>query len=574
MRRIAAWMGLLLALPPSPASSAVFSVGSGGTCTHATLASAVAAAAANGPNLDAIRIANSLSFAGPIDVSEQSLAIYGTTACDNDVRVQRDLEITSGDGFRMLGGVSSLRTLDLADLSIIMTAGRTLAIQNRSYVILEANALLSNGSAVDGGNVSMSGPDATLAIFTGARVSSGDATGNGGGIHCSGGGTIELIEGSVEGNHAAGDGGGLYLDGCTLNDAAGVASGLSRGGIYDNRAEGSGGGIYATNGSDLSLSGSAEVPVVIRDNRAQDGAGGGIAVTGASTTVDAQNTRIYDNIATSAGGVDVRNGASFTMERVGSDCVEPLECSTISGNVLFARIAAGGHGGAISVTAGGRAEIFQTYIARNDADDDGGVAYVDGASSLRIEGSMLWGNGVGSFRNLLRVSGGSQLLMGFSTTASNLASGDTLADVTDTGSSAAFHANVLGESAGGLVQITGGSTSPGSCNVVPLGPVPPAWTGTIYTSPGALFDDLGQGDLHLRPSAPIFDTCSTSGYAPLRPDFDDEPRGFDQVSIEDGLGTYDAGADEYLPEPEAAACAAVAVLSLLAARRRIRSRVS
>ena len=136
-----------------------------------------------------------------------------------------------------------------------------------------------------------------------------------------------------------------------------------------------------------------------------------------------------------------------------------------------------------------------------------------------------------------------------------------------TGSSAAFHANVIGESAGGLVDTTVGGSSPGSCNVTLLTPAPVTWTGTVDVGPTRLFVDLAEGDLHLRASAPIFDTCGTSGYAPLRPDFDDEPRGFDQTTIENGLGTYDAGADEFLPEPFGAACATVALLSLLGVRR-------
>lgn len=568
MRFISASIGFAFGLAAATSQAATFSVGSAGTCTHATLASAIAAAAANGSGLDEIRIGQNLTLAGPLDVSEQSVAIFGAASCDSDVAANRLIQITSGDGFRMFGGASSLRTLDLAGLTIIMTAGRTLSMQNRSYVILERDTLLSGGSAVDGGNVLMTGANATLLIDSGGRVYSGDATGDGGGIHCSGGGTVALLDGAVDANNADGDGGGLYLDGCTLNDAAGlVGIGIIPGGIADNRAEGSGGGIYATNGADLNLNGSAEEPVVIHDNRAQAGAGGGLAVSGATTTVTATNTRIYDNFATSAGGVDVRNGASFTMERVGTDCAEPLECSTISGNLLFARLEAGGHGGAISVTAGSSAQIFQTYIAGNDADEHGGVAYVDGASSLRIEGSMLWDNHVGGFRNLFQVSGGSQLLMGFSTTASNLASGDTLADVSGTGSSAAFHANVIGESAGGLVDTGAGGSSPGSCNVTLLTPAPPTWTGTVDVGPTGLFVDLAEGDLHLRPSATLFDVCGTSGYAPLRPDFDDEPRGFDQTTIANGAGTYDAGADEFLPEPFGAACATVALLSLLGVRR-------
>ena len=569
MRHAAAPIGFVLVLYAGIVQAATFSVGSAGTCTHATLASAIAAAAANGPNLDEIRIGHALTLAGPLDVTEHSVAIYGAISCDSDTPAQRVIQITSGDGFRMFGGASSLRTLDLAGLTIIMTAGRTLSLQNRSYVILERETLLSGGTATNGGNVLMTGANTTLLIDTGARVYSGDATGDGGGIHCSAGGTIALTDGAVESNHADGDGGGLYLDDCTLTDSAGLfGSGPLSGGIYDNRAEGSGGGIYAASGAALNLAGSAPAPVVIHDNRAQTGAGGGIAVTGATTSVDAQNTRIYDNFATSAGGVDVRNGASFTMERVGTDCVEPLECSTISRNLLFARLEAGGHGGAISVTSGGSAAIFQTYITGNDADELGGIAYVN-AASLRIEGSMLYANDAGSFGSLIDVAGGAQFVLAFSTTASNTGSGDVLADVS-AGSSAAFHANVLGETEGGLVETAGGGSSPGSCNVALLVPAPPAWTGTIDANPNALFVDLAEGDLHLRPSAPIFDTCGTSGYAPLRPDFDDEPRGFDQVAIEDGLGTYDAGADEYLPEPAAlgTSLTAIGALALRWRRRR------
>ena len=58
VRRAAAPIGFVLVLYAGIVQAATFSVGSAGTCTHATLASAIAAAAANGPNLDEIRIGN------------------------------------------------------------------------------------------------------------------------------------------------------------------------------------------------------------------------------------------------------------------------------------------------------------------------------------------------------------------------------------------------------------------------------------------------------------------------------------------------------------------------------------
>jgi hypothetical protein len=576
-RRLVLAAALLLGAGPGAAAhAAVYKVGGTVGCTHVTLASAIAAAAANAGS-DEIQLAQGESgLVGPLTIQDQTLTIRGVVSCADPTPAQRTLQFTAGDGLVMLGGTSSTRTLTLAAFDVIMTAsaGRTLRIENRSLVQIE-DVLLSGGNADVGANVRMIGANAILVLAEGAVVYAGEATLRGGGIDCAGGGTIGLLEGAgVRSNRSFGDGGGLALDGCTLNAFAG---GPADEGVRDNRADGSGGGVYAVNGAELNLVGTASVPAMISDNRAFV-SGGGVLLDGPATAGRATDARIEHNFAdVYGGGVLVRNGADFVMERQRAACHDALRCSSLSENAIFHTSAPGGDGGAIAVLGGASAEIRQTYLTANDSYETGGTAYVDGAGSfLRVEGSMLYANSPGLSLDHVRVENGGRVVWGYNSTAANMLSTQVYFRL-GANAVAEVYSSVFGETAGDLVDLDGpGASSPGDCVIRSRDAALRGDWGSfqVVRTPESLFRDVAAGDLHLRHGAEAVDFCDTFYYVPLDRDFDDEDRGLDRPEAPNSLGPYDAGADELLPAPGAAAggLAAFAALAALARLRRGRDR--
>jgi parallel beta-helix repeat protein len=175
------------------------------------------------------------------------------------------------------------------------------------------NATVSGGSVnANGGAISNEGGTLTLINST---VENNEAVSGGAGIHVVDGGTATLINSTVSGNNASSYGGGIHVDNSTLNLTNSTVSGNTAG-------DDSGGGIY-NDGGQVTLNNS-----VVSDNSAHND-GGGIYNTG--------------------GGVTLIN-------------------STVSGNEV------GRYGGGISNFLG-ELTLFSSVISGNSANDHGGGIY-------------------------------------------------------------------------------------------------------------------------------------------------------------------------------------------------------
>jgi len=300
--RLASAAALLFALTSSPhADATIFTVGTDGACNRSTIAAAVADAEAN-PGPDTIRITRT---ADPQHWTAQQVV----------VNTSQDLNIVGG----------------FADCSATVSDGQQTAISGAGGGATSVFAL----SNTAGSTIKL-----RLLRITGGDVPGG---GNGGGINFVGGGTLEIIETEIDGNHA-GYGAGIYFGGnsadATLtisNDVLilGNTAAVSGGGIYleratmtmtapgssiyGNTAVNYGGGLRILGGPE-SLSARATVGsggygafATIDGNEAQWG--GGVAVQGCecdSTTVSADfvlqsadaahPARISNNFASAAGG--------------------------------------------------------------------------------------------------------------------------------------------------------------------------------------------------------------------------------------------------------------------------------
>ncbi|HEV8632448.1 MAG TPA: hypothetical protein VGV61_19195 [Thermoanaerobaculia bacterium] len=364
----------VLASSPLAVEAAAFRVGNGGSppCTHADLAAAVAAAAAN-PGNDQIYVtrADPPSLAATVDINDQDVEIIGGFAdCAAATPSGRTTVTVDADpGFHIHGSVVT-RNVKLRGLWIDASAGgRSLRIEDQSYVEVRDSELIGGFVSGDGGQVWMSGSN-TLWLRGRSKLRGAGASGDGGGIHCSAGGVVIVDEASSVRANSATNGGGIYADNCSVT-AYGYPPGDEA--ILDNSASADGGGIYAANGSTIQLIGQLGLPAVMLGNSAR--LGGALFVTDDTTLALGHNALFIDNNAVLAGGgIYLRGGATFRLDSSTSRCVLGPPCSSFINN--FASAGGSGTGGAIAVTTGGHALVFETLFNENSADHTGTIAWV------------------------------------------------------------------------------------------------------------------------------------------------------------------------------------------------------
>ena len=417
------------------------------------------------------------------------------------------------------------------------------------------NALLSAGKATDGGNIRMAGPNVTLFITGGAKIYSGDATGNGGGVHCSGGGTVLLDDGSITANEADVAGGGVYLDDCSMNVFSGGGSvGCSGGvnlGIVCNTAGpgtliGYGGGVYATNGAVVNFLGSATERAALTLNRAEYG--GGLFATGAATDIEFRDADILQNIGLfGGGGVFVDNGAQLLIRSTIANCKSPNGCSRVMNNATASATGEISPGGGINIAGGADATIRRTTFFANSAGHGFGAALaVTGAGSTALlEGDIFYAQ----LNRPIDVAVGASLTAAFVTAWGN-----------NVGSSATFNVGGAGANAAVFSSVTlddttfappiGGATLFGDCIItrsLANFPAPPdAGSFEVVASADAVLASPASGSPRLRSDSPAIDYCDTFRYTPVDTDIHGEARGLDAPAVPNGpFGTYDLGVDEW-----------------------------
>ncbi len=376
-------LGLCCLFAAGSAGAATFRVGIGTGCTHLTVESAVAAAAANGSGFDEIKIAHVTQTLGSlVDVDSHSVALVGgfsscTAVSPTGQTTLRRFDPTDAFYVHSAAG-TAVFSLERITVDMGASAKRALRLDGNVQAIL-IDSVLTDGQAPlgeDGGNVWMSG-NATLALI-GSEISLGTASeGAGGGVYCENGGTVFVDIGSVLQANESQSGGGIHSVNCTLE---------IRGRIHDNNAfAGSGGGIYAGGGSSVSLFGPGIDDFYVLSSNLAEWGGAGVYLAGAGTTAIARNVWIGGNIAgASGGGVDVSTGATFTMD------VDPQTCP--SGRVPSGRSCS---------------EFFLNRVEGSSPFFGGGAIDVSGSATLRQTG--IWGNsGYGAVASV----GGSLVLEG------------------------------------------------------------------------------------------------------------------------------------------------------------------
>lgn len=545
-----------------PGVAATFLVGTDAVCTHPTLERAVAAAAANGPESDDIRIGlASYTLANRIEIADQSLRILGGFASCSAVSAtgRTTLQRSGGSEAFWVRGGTVQRTFELHGIDVAMGANaRALLLQGWNRVSLVGSDL-AGGKAPDGGNVYMIGPNVELEL-TDAEIRNGLASGSttgtgfGGGIYCELGGSVLVGTGSsVHGNNARISGGGIYAEGCEVTLTAGgplTDAPPLLGGIHQNIAQlGGGAGIYATAGATLLLQGSSttDLAYVTQNQSTPGGDGGGLYLIGAGTTATVRNAVIADNSSAHyGGGIYLAAGAVLDMAVDASQCPGGRGCSRLSGNW-----AGGGYGGGVSVATGGVASIRQTRIQGNY--NRGGLP--GAAASISGEGSVLLLEGCEVVANKPPAGSGftetSRIYA--ATTSTGTIAFSTLIETTSGGGSAlleiqpastfkllssivqapkTFQAPAVASRIDCVITRESSSFPGGSTHMA------------VVTNPAPLFENYAAGDYRLSSTSAARDYCNTQFYSPIGADLDNQGRGADDPSVPNFAGPFDLGADE------------------------------
>ena len=230
--------------------------------------------------------------------------------------------------------------------AIYMTGGSfTLTDCKGVGTITHASSKTGRGVYVSSGTFNMYGGS-----ITGNR-----ATGDGGGVYKSGSNSsFNMYGGSITGNTANSYGGGVYVDGGGFTMSGGTIGGTKTGetntatygggGVYakanfemtggsiTGNETNRGGGVYVTGKGSFTMSASADgqnIPSITGNNATENG--GGVYVIGSSSTFEMTGGSITGNNAAYGGGVCVSKNGSFEMS--GSSCITNNKADSYGGGV-------------------------------------------------------------------------------------------------------------------------------------------------------------------------------------------------------------------------------------------------
>ncbi len=206
--------------------------------------------------------------------------------------------------------------------------------------------------------------------------------GNGGGVHITGAADFTMDGGSVFGNLAGREGGGLWNGSGTMTIQNGT---LIQGNEAGGPAADDGGGGIFNNGGTLIVDGSA-APVQIINNVAFGtlGSGGGIFNAGGTATIS--NSVIDANEAVRAGGGIETAGGILTITNT------DLTNNDVDDVVGVLTDANPGNGGAVHIGGSAVVTITGGTISGNTASNEGGGLWNSSGGSLTVDGTAIDGN--------------------------------------------------------------------------------------------------------------------------------------------------------------------------------------
>ncbi len=364
--------------------------------------------------------------------------------------------VTIDDGMNGPSIFRSNRALGaLGNGGAIMTVGGSVTMSGGT---IEFNAANRAGGGIEnnGGTVSLT----NVALGSATPGDGNRALINGGGLHTSGSGIVDVFGGIVQNNVAGQEGGGLWNSpGGTLRiQASGMGGTL----IDSNIASGmetnmqGGGGVF-NEGDGLGVGGTVTIndATISTNSAAGDGpgeGGGGVFNLGVLTIVDTDITGNLANVGALGNGGGVFNA--------------PGGVTTITGGIIAANIA-NRAGGGIENNAG---DVTLTNVTLggplvadgNVAGINGGGLHTSGAGTVTIMDAVVQNNVAGEEGGGLWNSAAGTLTVLFATTETLIQSNTASGDATEQGGGGVFND-------GGVVNITGATISQNVSSATAIG---------------------------------------------------------------------------------------------------------
>ena len=371
---------LVFALNTTPAGAVTYTVGSGASCTHSSIAAAIAAAEANA-GADTIRVTRSTPYVQQAIVltTAQTLDIVGGYATCNQTTSDGVASTIDGAGgatepvFRVNAGTGALVTFDLLTIrggdEDGTGYGGGIYFRGNGTLRFSHGAVTAN-TAGYGGGIYAEGTDRDALLVIGADViiSANTARYSGGGIYLEGvemqmrepGSTLAFNE-AIGLNGNGGYGGGLMmLSGAGYTEADIGSNGPNGlGAVYSNEAR-YGGGIALVAADDvddyvqLKLAGEPPTRAAMRGNFASVAGGaiyarpdievGSILVTTHDARIQLSSFELTDNSAPDGAAVYLDSDSSFgyaggaemKVQTYGwGACMPGVACGEISRNSAF-----------------------------------------------------------------------------------------------------------------------------------------------------------------------------------------------------------------------------------------------
>lgn len=569
-------------LAPNPV---ILTVGSGGSCDHATIQAAIDAAPGAGSTV--IRISNNVGHVDQaLRIENKTIELRGGyPGCGfaAPAGARTTIRGTGGDSVVLIDAVGTPRTVILRDLvireggssDVLSERGGGVRIDGLAHVEVR-NTHIGDNSSHRGGGIAIDGDDASLLLDDGSivgavggmagnrAIENGPATVRGGGIDCDSA-TVEIIDARIRTNTSEGSGGGLYSDACIVSIAprpAFVEGDATSGGFdgfatfFENHAEVNGGAIFAENGL---IDWRSSEPAGHFGGRASGNtagnAGGALSLRGPAMQFTAVWVRFEDSHAPNTGGaIHVVQDARFALYGVSGMRCDYHRCPAIVDSNLEPPDGQDATGGAIYADTGADIVLAQVLLSGNVAGSGSAVVAGGEGTRLTLRQSLVHRNFLTETMTLdapISITSGADATLIHVTMAGNLRPDpDTLlappaSSVVASGATTLVTLDNSIFAGDGLVtaRTLAGATVQGSCLLSHEAASVP---GTTIGEPDYI-DPLGSTpDFTPGPASAALDRCAVAETPPLvpLPDFSGRTRPVNLPEATNGAGTYDMGALE------------------------------
>ena len=300
------------------------------------------------------------------------------------------MEQNGGGGAYNDGGTMNIRGGSITGNMAVMGAGSGGGVLNAAGGTLSIQGVSITGNTANraGGGIEDASGSGTMVSISSSLINDNTVNtspGNGGGIHVGGDGSITVTGGTVSGNTAGAEGGGLWNNTGTMTVTGTVIDGNTATG---NMSDHGGGGLF-NNGGTMILD---NVTVTTNTATGTGGSGGGLLSTDGTVTVS--NATFDANTSVRAGGA-----------------VEQIDGEYVSTDVTYTNNITGGspgNGGAFHTTAPNSALSSFTggVMSGNSASNEGGALWNNALSLMTVESVMIMGNTVTNAGTSDAIAGG------------------------------------------------------------------------------------------------------------------------------------------------------------------------